>query len=424
MDADDVLRDRFRGTRLCSECVEELDLRHYIAGAEGEPGCSFCDGDDASTCEFIGLMEHVRACIAEEYDLAANCLPWESGEGGWQSGPVWDTYDLIVDHLEIGFARDGDGALVRAMVACLGDTDWCVRNPFSDDPLHTLRLRWQQFCELIKHRTRFFLDRWTPPSSQESVVTRPLPTPATMLSAIGDRIERMELFQSLPAGRTVYRARHFEGDGFLRTPQELGPPPAERAVVANRMSPPGIVMLYAALDCETALLETANGRGRFAVGEFRLLRELWLLDLTSLPEVPGFFASIPDSQAWARHDARFFSELVRDLTRPIDRDNRLHIEYIPTQVVTEYCRLAFHHERHTDPLDGIVYPSARGSGRPALVLFADSSAVAGVEPLQGRRTDPAWFELVDVQYFEGGDSARFSALEAPPKVACRRRDGP
>ena len=343
---------------------------------------------------------------------------------GWQSGPVWDTYDLIVDHLEIGFARDADGALVRAMVACLGDTDWCVRNPFSDDPLDTLRLRWQESCELIKHRTRFFLDRWTPPSSQESVVARPLPTPATMLSAIGDRIERMELFRTLPAGRTIYRARHFEGDGFLRTPHELGPPPAERAVVANRMSPPGIVMFYGALDSETALLETANGQGRFAVGEFRSLRELWLLDLTSLPEVPGFFASIRDSQAWARHDAWFFSELVRDLTRPIDRNDRLHIEYIPTQVVTEYCRLAFHHEQHTDPLDSIVYPSARGSGRPALVLFADSSAVAGVEPLQGRRTDPAWFELVGVQYFEGGDSARFSALEAPPKVACRRRDGP
>lgn len=72
-------------------------------------------------------------------------------------------------------------------------------------------------------------------------------------------------------------------------------------------------MFYADLDSQTALLETAAGWGRFAVSEFRLLRDLWLLDFTRLPDVPGFFASIPDSQPWNRRDAQFFSELADDM---------------------------------------------------------------------------------------------------------------
>ena len=234
-----------------------------------------------------------------------------------------------------------------------------------------------------------------------------------MLSAIGDRIARMELFLTFPAHSTVYRARYCERDQFLRTPQELGPPPPERAVVANRMSPPGIVVFYAALDAETALLETATAPGRFAVGEFRVLRALRLLDLTELPDVPGFFASIPDSQPWGRLDAQFFSELVHDLTRPIARDDRVHIEYIPTQVVTEYCRMSFHHEHNIDPFDGIFYPSARNSGRPALVLFADRTAVVGIESVRSDSPDVPWLELLTVEHVEGTESFRFSPLEVP-----------
>ena len=177
-----------------------------------------------------------------------------------------------------------------------------------------------------------------------------------------------------------------------------------------RMSPPGIVMFYAALDSYTALAETAIAPGRFSVGEFRVGRFLRLLDLTKLPEVPGFFASTPDSQRWSRHDAQFFSELVDDLTRPIARDDRVHIEYIPTQVVTEYCRMAFHHEHGTPPLDGIVYPSARNSGRPAVVLFADRAAIVGIESDRTGSPGVPWLELIGVEHFEANASLHFSPI--------------
>ena len=69
MDVDEVLRDGYRSARVCSECVEEADLRAYITSADGEPGCSFCNRDDAPTCEFLDFMDHVGGCIQTEYDL-------------------------------------------------------------------------------------------------------------------------------------------------------------------------------------------------------------------------------------------------------------------------------------------------------------------------------------------------------------------
>ena len=410
MDADEILRNGFGDARVCSECFEEPDLQQYIASTNGEPGCSFCGCDDAPTCEFLDFMGHVRTCIEVEYDSAAIWVSWESGEGESQESQVWHTCDLLVDALQITFARAGSDTLLSAMVDYLGHEDWCLNDDYGEDPLETLRLRWQQFCDLIKYSTRFFLDRWAPPSSDYSSGIRRSLTPATMLSAIGERIKWLDLYRHVPAGLTVYRARYCDNDQLRYTPSDLGPPPPERAVVANRMSPPGIVMLYAALDPYTALAETATAPGRFSVGEFRVGRFLRLLDLTKLPEVPGFFASTPDSQRWSRHDAQFFSELVDDLTRPIARDDRIHVEYIPTQVVTEYCRMAFHHEHGTPPLDGIVYPSARNSGRPAVVLFADRSAVVGIDSDRSGSPGAPWLELIGVEHFEANASLHFSPI--------------
>jgi RES domain len=58
------------------------------------------------------------------------------------------------------------------------------------------------------------------------------------------------------------------------------------------------------------------------------------------------------------------------LSAPITRDSHTHIEYVPTQVVTEYFRFTFAEEQGL-PIDGIVYPSSRMKGKNACVLFMD-----------------------------------------------------
>jgi HEPN/RES N-terminal domain 1/RES domain len=391
---------KYQRHAVCASCLEEDDLEEFIRSFDGEPGCSFCKQEDAPTCRFDIFFEHLNSCLKGEYDLAANWLPYESAEGGWLWNDVWDTPELITDQLGIGLPRDDDGSLLKAIAESLGYEEWCVADPYGEDPLDALRGGWERFTVFVKHHARFFLDRWSPaPRPYDSL--RISYTPAQILHAIGDRIARMDLTSSMPENSRLYRVRRFEGAALLSTPTELGPPDSQQAVVSNRMSPPGVVMFYAAYDPDTALAETVGASGTYAIAEFRTLRPARILDLSRLPEIPGFFAELPDSLPWNRRDAQFFQDLVKDFSRPIERDDRVHIEYIPTQVFTEYCRLAWHSEfESSSPLEGIIYPSARRPGQLAVVLFANRNSIRGAEEDSVVKADPkaAWIELVEVGY--------------------------
>ena len=105
------------------------------------------------------------------------------------------------------------------------------------------------------------------------------------------------------------------------------------------MSPAGIVMTYVSEDAATALAETADKPGTYAVGQFRALRDITILDLADLPPIPSLFEEISDTLPYDPHKAlRFLHRLADDISRPIERDDRVHIEYVPTQVVTEFLR--------------------------------------------------------------------------------------
>ena len=400
IDSRDFSRNEFKGLWICSNCVHEPDLQKFISNINTDSECSFCSGNDAPTCEFLKFADYVEKCMRTEYDLAVDNLGWDKGEGGWQFAQTWDTHDLVINELGIEFDPDSNSSVLQTLLNVLGNHDWCVTNPYGVSPLDELRVDWKRFCNLIQHETRFFLDRWAP-SLPDGDMGEPEPlTPIELLSAIGTRIQSMQLFRTLRTRSIVYRARHCEKNHYLSTPDELGPPPWEKAVLANRMSPPGIVMFYGALDSSTAISETITKPASCSVGKFVIHRSLKLLDLTCVPSVPSIFAKQQAYQRWSRVDAQFFKELVDDLTKPIARDAHIHIEYIPTQVVTEYCRLVFHVEHTTNKLDGILYPSARNPGGESLVLFADRSAVIGIDNETDGRSRDAWLELVDVEDFD------------------------
>ena len=87
----------------------------------------------------------------------------------------------------------------------------------------------------------------------------------------------------------------------------------------------------------------------------------------------------------------FLNHFAYDLSKPIVRDKRVHVEYVPTQVVTEYFRTEVRHD--DQPILGIRYRSARHSEGRSLVLFATQDDLVGIDrPL--RREEP-WIELDD-----------------------------
>ena len=169
-------------------------------------------------------------------------------------------------------------------------------------------------------------------------------------------------------GGVLYRVRVVKRGSHPIGPRELGPPPEGLAVLDNRMSPAGIPMFYATEDEQTAVLETyrpAMGSDRtVVVSKWQTVRELILLDLTDLPEIPDPF----DQER--RHDAPevlFIHEFVDDFTKPIDRTSA-SIDYVPTQVVTEYIRRQMQTESGA-AFDGIRYKSSRQGGGVSVVYI-------------------------------------------------------
>jgi hypothetical protein len=134
------------------------------------------------------------------------------------------------------------------------------------------------------------------------------------------------------------------------------------------MSAAGIPVFYGALDKQTAGLEVESAdpnRPVCTIGEFETLRPVRVLDLGH--QIQG--VSLFDPQKRHQRPVRaFLRQFRKSISRPIEKDDRIHIEYVPTQVVAEYFRHIF-----TDPkgahLDGILYPSTKRVDGICCVLF-------------------------------------------------------
>jgi hypothetical protein len=112
-----------------------------------------------------------------------------------------------------------------------------------------------------------------------------------------------------------------------------------------------------------------------------------ILDLTVMPPSPSIFDR--DSRA-TRSGILFLNEFVDDLKQPVMKDGKEHVEYVPTQVVTEYFRHAF--DANGDFVRGILYPSSLNDG-VCCVLFFEADQCGG-EP-NGVRLKPRaqWLRL-------------------------------
>lgn len=135
------------------------------------------------------------------------------------------------------------------------------------------------------------------------------------------------------------------------------------------MSPAGIPMFYGSDDKTTTLAEMPELPRFYAIATFKTLRTLRVLDLTKV-EAPSIF----DLSDQADYDwLVFMGQFLRDFSSPIERDDRIHIDYVPTQIITEYLRDVKLDGGH---LDGIKYRSSRNRGGVCYVLFIDKYGVA------------------------------------------------
>lgn len=373
-------------------------MKDFCAAHAERDECDFCGakGSEPIAAPLDEAIGHINATIHRYYDDPANAgLPYETAEGGYQ-GETWYTYELF-DELELDFPNDKGSRLHNAISNGVDSDLWSEAEPFRLSPDQQLRFSWERFCRMIKHERRFFFlhgDKKKRSDDDE------LYSPSEILKAIFSFAESAGAFGTMAQGTKLFRARHQPAGKTYATARTLGPPPSEHAIKTNRMSPPGVVMTYASEDRDTALAETADDPGTYALGEFVNDRELLILDLSRLPEVPSVFAELPDTMGDPRPHLGFLHSISREISRPIARDDRVHVEYVPTQVVTEYVRTAVRVEGRK--VDGIRYRSSRRHAETAVVLFADQSnlILKGSERPDFYRTDDRWLRLVKANYLK------------------------
>lgn len=385
--------DACLGRAVCADCFGDAGLKAQVEVSAQYQHCDFCGvrSDETISADLSDIVEFINDRLDLYYTTAENALPYESAEGGYQ-GEWWDTYDLLTEVLGLELPRD-DGRLFQAIHDSLGTRSWCHQAPFSLSPDERLWFSWEDLCRVLKHERRFFfrdIGATDPTKDRETIA------PGKMLHELERLIRHRDLIVELPAGTRMFRARHQLPGSSLRTPADLGPPPHERAVQANRMSPPGIVMLYLSDDPETALRETAAEPATFAVAEFETLKAVSIVDLTRLPSPPSIFEiNVESDDLLVREELGFLHSFTDDLAKPIARDDRIHVEYVPTQVVTEFLRVSAR-TNEGSPIMGLRYPSARHPGRTSLVLFADRDSVDGDHRTPWSSIEP-WIRLLNVE---------------------------
>ena len=117
--------------------------------------------------------------------------------------------------------------------------------------------------------------------------------------------------------------------------------------------------------------------------------------------------------------ALFLHGFAKDIAKPIDDSDRYR--YRPTQLMTEFIRTELP-ARIGRPIDGVIYPSARGEGRNVVLFHGRSACILkGDRPTKRTRLafDGATMETLD--HATAGTIARSLQRQRDAKEARGRR---
>lgn len=168
----------------------------------------------------------------------------------------------------------------------------------------------------------------------------------------------------LKAGAILYRARITPmGQKRIRR-ANMGCPPSSKAV-AGRANPVGIPYLYMCRDEKTTYYEVRAGyMDRLSIGTFMINRDLEIVDFNSKASLYLAYnggASLVDTVV----RKKILEAISIDLSKPLRRYDT-ELEYIPTQLICEYCKI--------NGADGICFDSSLHKNGLNYVLFNPADA--------------------------------------------------
>jgi len=356
---------------VCADCFGDYAIRKFIDDNAEAKTCSYCG--NSSSRPIAAHMDRVMGFILEGIEFEwgdpdNEGVPYETAEGGYQ-GKVIDSYDLITDEIwdELEIKSD---SLREDIINSIIDRQWCQRNFWTLRPEEALVFSWEQFVEQVKYRARYVFFRVD--DGSDTLWGGDTIPPSKMLDELGRIASELDLVEVLEPGTRIWRVRIHDKSESFDTAKELGTVSSDKAKYSNRMSPAGIPMFYGAFNELTALKETVEWREQEStiatIASWRTIRQMRVLNLERLPKVPSLF---DESKRELRSSLEFLYSFRNDMSKPIIKGGREDIEYVPTQIVTEYFRHVYR-DTEGNRVTGILYPSARNSGGIACVLFVEN----------------------------------------------------
>ncbi|WBL24254.1 HEPN-associated N-terminal domain-containing protein [Zunongwangia sp. HGR-M22] len=341
---------------VCVKHINDNAIKTFIK-KNYKPGyCDYCE-KDLKVVSLEELLEFMMRGISNFFEDAGNYMSYNGREGGYL-GQIYTPDELIQER--IGLETE-PFRLTEDIVNSIEDIAWSEPDQYYDTERDELMYQWSYFKTLIKHKSRYLF--------QQNNTSKDSKDAYKILKEVGRLSTKLNLIKKIDKGTFIYRCRQHEKTKEIKEKARLVAPPEKNAIYPNRFSPSGISMLYSAFDPTTAILETISRedpkKTHITISKFEITKDIYVIDYSRLPKLPSIFAHNKTRNFYL---IKFLNDLVKDFTKDIKKDGKEHIEYVPTQVVTEFLRYPFNKKRK-NLIEGLIYPSSKKPGDSSSVIF-------------------------------------------------------
>ena len=359
---------------ICTCHFSDKYLNGIIVSHGKQGTCSYC-GKQGVVCDMETLCEQIVWKIGLYYQpldnaglYLANGYYDDEQEGipgfkriGEYIVPdgltYYDSVEELMDGLDL---TTDDDDLNNDIKSCFTTEQWISSDIYDEDRSVKYANQWDRFVDTVTYRGRFtFLA--TP--EFRNIIQENKGKSDDILSVLRDLIIDQGLVKTLAKGTKLYRARKVDDIKVEYGLKDITSPP-DNLAFPNRMSPAGISMFYASFEKDTATNECVGGDSvGLIVGTFETAKDLRVIDLTSIPEQSFWVNNWQENQ--------FLHHFNENITKRVDPKDTNHLQYIPTQVFTEFLRYMFR-DSNGQQADGLIYGSSKTQEKN-IVLFCNQT---------------------------------------------------
>lgn len=341
---------------VCSHHIQEDYIKKFILNNGKKGKCDYCKCNKI----VIGLSEVLKLIVVGidyYYEDPNNSRYYNRDTTYGFDGNIMPFYDMLEDlNLEIE-----DSELYDNIIKYLeNDTLYCLKDEYTSESEY-YHETWNNFKSIVKNKARYVFHFENQFSGFNTG------NPIDVLNKVQHSILHFNLFREIPTTEKLFRCRQHKNKNEIEISGiNIASNPTENCKKNNRMSPAGISMFYCSPIKDVCISEVVNfnyiDEDYYTTAYFTSKKKLKLVDLTILPDYPSAFDS---KNNWQIETIHFLKDFIKDISKPID-DTIAIIDYVPTQIVTEYIRF-----NPKLKIDGLIYPSSKDTTKENYVLFMD-----------------------------------------------------